>query len=355
MGVTLKDVALKAGVSAATVSRVLQDHPRISDRTKQHVRACVAELGYTVNNVARSLKTSKSRAIGFVCPELTNSFFMQIAKGVEDELRGAGYSLILCNSREDPDEELARLRLLQTQCVDGIILIPATRSAKRMKSVQDSGVPVVTVDRTMDDWQTDAVLVDNAGGSRAATEALIQRGHRRIAYIGGDLSLLTARERDRGYREALAAAGLAVEADLVRYGDFHVDSGCALMGDLMGQAHPPDTVFIANYFMYLGAVRWLMDNRMGRPSAGRCPGKAITLANFDNLEHLSVFGGSDVVVEQPMQELGRQAAALLLKRIAGDREGYPCQIRLLTRLVFPEQEQASWGDHAGCRCRERED
>ena len=97
MGATLKDVARKAGVSAATVSRVLQDHPRISDRTKAHVRACIDELGYTVNNVARSLKTNRSRTVGFVCPELTNSFFMQIAKGVEDELRNAGYSLILCN------------------------------------------------------------------------------------------------------------------------------------------------------------------------------------------------------------------------------------------------------------------
>lgn len=345
MGATLKDVARKAGVSAATVSRVLQDHPRISEKTKVHVRACIEELGYTVNNVARSLKTNRSRAVGFVCPELTNSFFMLVAKGVEDELRNAGYSLILCNSREDPVEERDRLQLLMEQCVDGIILIPSTRTSLHMQMVKESGIPVVTVDRTMDDWQTDAILVDNAGGSHAATAALIRRGHQRIAYIGGDLSLLTARERDQGYREAFLAAGLPIEEELVRYGDFHVDSGCDLMGELMHLDNPPDTIFIANYFMYLGAVRWLRDHRTDRPRAGKKRAKSITLANFDNLEHLSVFGGSDVVVEQPMQALGQQAAALLLQRIAGSRDGFPRQIRLKTRLIFPEQDQTR--NHAG--------
>lgn len=343
MAATLKDVAKKAGVSAATVSRVLQDHPRISMKTKQHVRACIQELGYTVNNVARSLKTNRSRTVGFVCPELTNSFFMQVAKGVEDELRKAGCSLILCNSREEPREEAERLQLLLSQCVDGIILIPATRSAGHLQAVREAGVPVVTVDRTLDDWQTDAVLVDNRGGSRTATEALLQRGHRRIAYIGGDLSLLTARERDQGYREALALAGVPVDEQLIRYGDFHVESGSSLMAELMGLPDPPDTVFIANYFMYLGAVRWLLAHRSAGPQAGHPFGRHITLANFDNLEHLSVFGGSDVVVEQPMQMLGQQAAALLLRRIEGDWTGAPEQIRLQTRLLFPgspsEQER----------------
>lgn len=364
MGATLKDVARKAGVSAATVSRVLQDHPRISRKTKQLVLACVNELGYTVNNVARSLKTSHSRTIGFVCPELTNSFFMQVAKGVEDELRKAGISLILCNSREDPLEEAERLQLLLAQCVDGIILIPATRSAGHLQAVRTSGVPVVTVDRTFDDWQTDAVLVDNRGGSKAATEALLRRGYRRIAYIGGDLSLLTARERDLGYREAFAQAGLSVDETLIRYGDFHVESGSVLMGELMGLSNPPRAVFLANYFMYLGAVRWLLEHRSenAQPGvfqsegagpgethpiglgAGNPFGRTIALANFDNLEHLSVFGGSDVVVEQPMQELGQQAAALLLRRIGGDRQGFPESIRLGTRvLLSPAQEPSGTG------------
>lgn len=336
MGATLKDVARKAGVSAATVSRVLQDHPRISDRTKAHVRACIDELGYTVNNVARSLKTNRSRTVGFVCPELTNSFFMQIAKGVEDELRNAGYSLILCNSREDAIEEGSRMHLLMAQCVDGIILIPATRSARHLQAVRETGIPIVAVDRVLDDWQTDAVLVDNAGGSRAATEALLQRGHRRIAYLGGDLSLLTAREREQGYREALAIAGIVVEEGLIRAGDFHMASGHRLLGELMHLEHPPDTVFIANYFMFLGAIQWLLEHRSEESQGGGTSNRKLTLANFDNLDHLSVFGGSEVVVEQPMQALGQQAALLLLRRISGDREGYPRQVRLKTRLIFPE-------------------
>lgn len=339
MGVTLKDVARRAGVSAATVSRVLQDHPRISGKTKNRVRACVDELGYTMNNVARSLKTNRSRTIGFVCPELTNSFFMQVAKGVEDELRKAGCSLMLCNSREDPAEEAARLGLLLAHRVDGIVLIPVTRSANHLQGLQASGIPTVTVDRTLDDWQTDAVLVDNRGGSRAATGALVARGCRRIAYIGGDLSLLTARERDLGYREAMAETGLTVDETLVRYGDFHAESGSILMGELMAGPCPPEAVFIANYFMYLGAVRWLLAHRVQPTNPLHPFGWGVTLANFDNLENLSVFGGSDVVVEQPMLALGRQAATLLLRRIEGDRVGFPEQIRLRTTLLYPNSKK----------------
>ena len=167
---------------------------------------------------------------------------------MEDELRKAGTSLILCNSREDPQEESERLQLLLAQCVDGIILIPATRTASHLQQIKNAGVPVVTVDRTLDDWQTDAVLVDNRGGSRSATEALLRRGHRRIAYIGGDLSLLTARERDLGYREALVQAGVAVDETLIRYGDFHMDSGSALMGRIDDAAHSAGRGFYRELF-----------------------------------------------------------------------------------------------------------
>jgi len=333
MGATIKDVARKAGVSAATVSRVMQDHPRISDRTKENVRACIAELGYTVNNVARSLKTNRTRIVGFLCPELTNSFFMQVAMGVEDELKNAGYSLIVCNSGENAEAEAARLQLLMEQCVDGIILIPATRSGTHFLPAREAGIPVVLVDRTVEGFSTDAVLVDNVNGSYAATEALLARGHRRIAYIGGDLELLTARERDDGYRRALSDYHVPVEDAIIRYGDFHSESGHALMRELMEMAEPPDTVFIANYFMYLGAMRYMLQEGSKRHQEGQTPHAPVSMANFDNLDSVSVFGGSEIVVEQPMQQLGQQAAQLLLARIEGNRDGFPRLIRLKTRLL----------------------
>lgn len=337
MGATLKDVAKMAGVSAATVSRVMQDNPRISDRTKERVRVCIADLGYTVNNVARSLKTSKTRIIGFVCPELTNNFFMQVAKGVEDELKNAGYSLIICNSGENAEEETARLQLLMEQCVDGIILIPATRAGAHFAPVREAGIPVVLVDRTVDDFPTDAVLVDNVNGSYAATEALLARGHRRIAYIGGDRELTNARERDEGYRRALADYHISSEEAIIRYGDFHVGSGYTLMKELMEMSIPPNAVFIANYFMYLGAIRYLLGEGTKRHREGQGPREPVTLANFDNLEYLSVFGGSEIVVEQPMQALGQQAAQLMLSRVAGEVASFPRLIRLKTKLLFPGQ------------------
>lgn len=335
MGATLKDVARAAGVSAATVSRVMQDNPRISQKTKARVRACVAELGYTVNNVARSLKTSKTRTIGFICPELTNSFFMQVAKGVEDELKKAGYSLIICNSGENAEEETARLRLLMEQCVDGIILVPATRNGAHFAPVREAGIPVVLVDRMVDNFPTDAVLVDNVNGSYTATEALLAGGHRRIAYIGGDRELTNARERDEGYRRALSDYHIPPEEAIIRYGDFHAESGYSLMKELMEMDEPPDTVFIANYFMYLGATRYLLGEGTKRHRDGQGPREPVTLANFDNLEYLSVFGGSEIVVEQPMLALGQQAAQLMLSRVGGDRTAFPRLIRLKTKLLFP--------------------
>jgi LacI family transcriptional regulator len=337
MAATLKDVARAAGVSAATVSRVMQDNPRISEKTKVRVRVCVAELGYTVNNIARSLKTSRTRIIGFICPELTNSFFMQVAKGVEDELKKAGYSLIICNSGENAEEETNRLHLLIEQCVDGIILVPATRTGAHFAPAREAGIPVVLVDRTVDDFPTDAVLVDNINGSYAATEALLADGHRRIAFIGGDHELTNARERDEGYRRALADYHVLPEEAIIRYGDFHVESGFVLMKELMEMTNPPDTVFIANYFMYLGATRYLLGDGTRRHRDGQLPREAVTVANFDNLEYLSVFGGSQIVVEQPMQALGQQAAQLLLNRIRGDKASFPHLIRLKTKLLFPGQ------------------
>ncbi len=342
MGVTLKDVARAAGVSAATVSRVLQDHPRISLKTKEEVRACITSLGYTVNNVARSLKTSRSRTVGFVCPELTNSFFMQVAKGVEDELKQEGYSLIVCNSDETAVEEASRVRLLMAQCVDGIILIPATAESEHLELLKESGIPVVLVDRTLEGFKTDAVLVDNADGSRKATEELLFRGLTRIAYLGGDPHLLTAQERESGFLQAMNRANKEVPSHWICRGDFHVRSGYELMKDIMTGNEIPEAVFAGNYFMYLGAARWLLDEKIRRHRADITPLPTIVLANFDNLEPLSIFGGSDLVVEQPMQELGKTAAKKLLERIDGNREGFPQQIRLMTRLIHPDE--ATWID-----------
>jgi len=334
MAVTLKDVAKKAGVSAATVSRVLQDHPRISTKTKEHVLKCVAELGYVINNVARSLKTNKSHIIGFICPELMNNFFMNVGKGLDKELKKNGYSLIICNSDESIEGEKSHLRLLMQQCVDGIIIIPSTSEGAHLQAILHDSIPTICIDRTFEDFTCDSVLVDNMNGSYQATEELIHKGFTRIAYIGGNKTLTTAKEREAGYRNALKDYNIHIDEKYIMEGDFHAESGHALMQKLMLMKKPPDTVFVANYFMYLGAMRYLLQDAAQRHKTGLPPLSAITMANFDNMEYLSVFGGSTVIVEQPMEQIGREAAKLLLKRLDGNTKGFPEQHRLKTKLII---------------------
>ncbi len=332
MPVTIKDVAKAAGVSASTVSRALQDHPRISVQTRQRVKKVVLELGYSVNNVARSLKTNRSRVIGFVCPELNNVFFMQVGKGIEDALNREGYSLIVCSSGESSRNETARLQLLQQQCVDGIILIPATHEGSHLQQFFDAGIPIVLIDRKVDGFSTDAVLVDNVDGSYAATKVLLKTGCHPIAYIGGNKSLTTARERETGFRKAHADDGLEVDETLVFNGNFHWESGYKLMKKLSKMSPFPKTLFVANYYMFVGVVRYLVEEGVRRHQVGELPLPNMTLANFDRFEDGAVFHEVAVVVEQPMEEMGQKAVQLLLKRIEGNRVDFPLELRLKTKL-----------------------
>jgi len=180
MAITLKDVAKHAGVSASTVSRVVNGDSRISSKTRNKVLACMKKLGYQVNNVARSLKTNKTLTVGFISPELTNDVFMNIAKGAEDEFRKHGYNIIICNSNENVEDEKDRINLLIQKCVDGMIIIPASPEGKHFNKIRASGRPVVLVDRLTEDFESDAVLVDNINGSYSAVEFLINKGYRRI-------------------------------------------------------------------------------------------------------------------------------------------------------------------------------
>lgn len=326
MATTVKDVAQRSGFSTATVSRVLNSDPRISAETTYRVRRAMDDLGYAPNPFARSLKTSRSQTVGFLAPEFLNEFFMGVAQGVETRLRQDLYSLVIGSSREQVDEEKARLETLLNQGVDGIIAIPASPNGAHFEAAARTGVPVVLVDRTIDGFSGDSVLVDNINGTYQSIELLIRKGHRRIGFIGGDQRLTSAKERYDGYLRALEDYRIPVEPALVRFGDFHTDSGFRLMNELMTLPEPPAWVFISNYFMHIGATRFLMEHRGQwrlQPS----------LVSFDEMELSFSLGFCRMIVRQPIQAMGAQAAEFLLSRIRGEFSGAPRLARLKTELL----------------------
>lgn len=327
MPVTVKDVAKLAGVSTATVSRVINNDPRISEETAEKVRKCIKELNYTPNNIARSLKTNRTKTVGFLCPEIPNDFFMSIAKGVEDALRNYGYSMIICNANNSIQGEKERIKLLCEKCVDGIIIIPFSNEGAHFNELKEKGIPVVLADRLVEHFMGDAVLVDNVNGCYDAIEHLIRQGRRRIGFIGGDMRLTPAGERYEGYKRALQDYSIPAEDDIVKFGDFHVNSGYALMKELMELDNPPHDVFISNYYMHVGATKYLIEHKDTLKNT-------VAITSFDDMELSSILGFADTIIAQPMIEMGSMASELLLTRINNKKKEFPQIMRLKTQLIL---------------------
>ena len=319
---TVKDVARTAGVSTATVSRVLNGDNRVKGETVDLVNRTIEELGYRMNRVAQSLKTSRSLTVGVIAPEFSNEFFMNIVTGIEAELNSTGYSVILCSSRESTAEEARQIELLKDRGVDGIILIPESDRGDHLRTTDP--LPLVLVDRTVDDPAYDAVLADTYCGTFEAVNLALDEGAERIGFIGGDIHLSTARERYEGYKDALTARNLVPREQDILFGDYHEESGYRLMRELMEQTDFPRYVFISNYFMHLGAARYLLENTALY--------EGLHILSFDDMPLASFFPYSSVIVAQPMVEMGRRAAQLLLKRIGGDRKDFPLTVKLHTSL-----------------------
>jgi len=323
---TVKEVAQKAGVSTATVSRVVNRDPRISAETTARVLGVIQEMGYAPNPFARGLKTSRSRTVGFIAPEFTNEFFMGIAKGVESRLRDHRYSLVICNANENTVREGEALGMLLEQGVDGVIVIPSGADGAHLGLAASQKVPVVLVDRLVTGFEADAVLVDNINATYQALEPVLAEGLTDIGFIGGNRDLTPARERYAGYLRALEDFHVAPRSELVRFGDFHAESGYRLMGELMALDRPPRCVFLSNYFMHVGATRFLMDHP---PAAGAVP----SLVAFDDMELSFTLGFCRTIVRQPIPEIGRRAAELLVDRMEHPEGPAPRVLRLTTEVL----------------------
>lgn len=324
---SLQEVAKRARVSIATVSRVLNKSDKVVPETRATVEKALRDLGYRPSRVARRLRMNRGGAhlVGLIIPDIQNPFFAEIARGVEDAAYANEYALLLCNSDESQAKERFYLGVMQAEWVDGLVLPPFDETDPAVVEVVKSGMPVVCVDRSLSTAKTDLVEVDNYQGAFEAVMHLLERGHKRIGLIEGRPDVSTSRERRRGYLDALAARGVPVRKELMRAGDFKQESGRVLTSELLALRTPPTAIFVLNNLMTVGALAAV------HQQAVRVP-QDLAVVGFDDLPWAEALDPPLTAVRQPAYEVGRQAMELLLKRIA-DPTRPPVTVRLRPELV----------------------
>lgn len=324
--VTIREVAKYAMVSTATVSRVINEDEKVVPATRDKVREAMDALGYKVNFVARSLKTSRTKTIGIMAPDLSGDFFMYIAESMDRELSVHGYSLVVSVSHDSAEEEGKRLRHLAERLVDGIVMIPATDKGAHFSFLKEFGIPLVFVDRRVTDLDADCVLTENEEGAFEATQALIADGYSRIGFIGGKPEISTSLERFAGYKRAMESAGLAIEPEFVRFGPPTLPFGYHAMEEMMKRDDSPDAWFLVNVFTHIGATNYLT-------SEGKTRAQRIVISAFDEMPYSPLLRFCRYSVQQPIAELGKTAARLILKRIREPEAEKTQIVRLKTRLI----------------------
>jgi len=306
---TIKRVADRARVSIATVSRVSADPAAVSDALRVRVQEAARALNYRPSRAARTLRGRTSQAVGVVVPDLENPFFTAVVRGIDLVLGKAGYTLLLANSDEDASRERTILETFRAEGVAGIIFVPINATRDAYRDVLAPPVHTVAVDRLPSNLRPDLVTVDNVEGTRAGVAHLLAMGHADVALLGGPSKHSTAEERERGYEDALRAAGRPLRPELVYYGDFREGGGYHGMKALMALPHRPTAVFVANNLMTLGAFRALHEAGVRIP-------EEIAVVGFDDTPWATSLNPPLTVASQPSQEIGSSAADLLLDRIA---------------------------------------
>ena len=306
--VTMQDVAELAGVSMATVSRVLNGASTVDPQLVERVRSAMTSLKYQPNRAARALAGSRSGQLGLVVTDMQNPFFIDLVRGVEAVVQQNGYLLIMCNTAEDARKEERYLEILAAEAVSGVVIVPTRERLLALDVLKTRRIPVVAVDRRIRDRSIDAVLIDNVAAAKEAVAHLIARGYQRIGLITGPLSATTARERLLGYRQALQEASIPLDPLLEQHGAFNEETGLRLTHKLLDLDPPVQAILTANNRLTVGTLRALHARHKTVPGD-------VALVGFDEVHWAVPDLVSITTVRQPTYELGRTAASRLLQRL----------------------------------------
>lgn len=312
---TIKDIADRAGVAKSTVSRVLNNSGYVGIETRKKIEQVIAETNYLPSAMARSLSKQESRTIGVVIPEADNTFFGEVLRGISEVVDKNNLTMIFCNTENNQSKEQKALRMLQEQRVRGLILTPTAdygspKESRRLKTALNRlNVPILLLDRKVQNPQWDGIYYDNFGGAYQATEALIQAGHKKIGIITGDLSQFHGRERFRGFKQAIYDAGLSVDPAYIYEGDFTTQKAYELARQMIASGNMPQAVFLSNNLTSLGFIKAIFEVKMRL-------GKDICCIGFDHVDAFDILNIGFSYVERDTINMGRMAMHMLMDRIA---------------------------------------
>ncbi|MFO7154699.1 MAG: LacI family DNA-binding transcriptional regulator [Caldicoprobacter oshimai] len=332
MAVTIRDVAKRAGVSLGTVSRYLNGY-RLREENRLKVEKAIQELGFKQNIIAKGLKSNRSMTIGVVIDDFTNIFCTSIVTAIERTVEKENYSIILCDYEGDTEKLEQKLNFLRDRFVDGLILFSNNVRLSIMDEYIRDGIPIVIVNEDIPGFNTDKVLVDNAGASFRAVERFIHSNHTKIAIINGPPNSWVSQQRFEGYKQALEAYNLPVESRWIKYGNFTTVGGYLAAKEFFEGADIPTALYVTNYYMTLGAVMAIHELNIKVP-------QELSIIGFDYFELSDVIKPSLTVIEQPTSKMGEIAGNLILKRIKGDYTGYPEVHTLHTRMIVRDSVRA---------------
>jgi LacI family transcriptional regulator len=330
---TLEDVARAAGVGAMTVSRTINGHPYVSDKTAKRVREAIRQLDYRPNHAARMLTGQLSRSIGLIVPDLADTFFSVVSHAVQETARESGYLVWLAASNDDSSIEAAQVEQMTNHPVDGILLVPADGRNKYLKTVVTGTTPIVTIDRPIEVATTDSVGVENRAGARMAIEHLIGHGHRRITCVATNTHLLTIKDRILGFEECLRQTQLPYAKPLQLLSR---EGATSALSKLLLPRNRPDALFTVNNASTIWVIEALRELKIEM-------GKDVALVGFDDVDFFTLITPPVTAIRQPAAELGHISTRLLLQRIKGESIASSVRTVLPVELIVRES----------CGCRKR--
>lgn len=327
--VTIDDVAKKAGVSKSSVSRVLNGNfEYMSEEMKEKILNAIEELNYTPNSLAQSLKKKKTQVIGIILSDISNPFWAEVLKGVQDECNKNGYGLMVSSSNEDPETEKDNLLMLRSRQVDGVIVNTTGSNLDLFKSLLGERFPFVLLDRSLGGINADTVVVNNVEGVKQAIQFLIDQGHRRIGIVLHTLGNRSPRiERLEGYKQALISNNMAIDESLIKICNLSRGNGIKATEELLSLQKRPTAIFATNEMLNLEVLTGIKKCGLKVPDD-------ISVIGYDDFPWIPLLDPPLSTVAQPAYEMGVKAAALLISNIKRKRKRRPQIIQLEPQLVI---------------------